>query len=379
MRKIRLQFSGCLLPILLVSGQEAGENSDAALAAKVQQLASQGQEITWKTDPTLKTLGQEVLSLLGNRETDRFREAVGFSDEEINKLLSPGSTPEQIEEQIEDFHQVWQEVNERIAELFTLADKLKLPKNEDFFQFQDAKMGRSLVPPWGETVVGEEIEIRFKLSEAAIQELGESYQGEYALALQAIIRGDQGWKLVAGLSWQDFPNTILGAEATAQYWEEREEAYLRRHGTLMPGSKGPEFTFFSLTGEEHSSKELEGKVVVLEFWASWCGACQAPMAKMQTFVDKNPEWKDKVEVLALSLDNTINQASEHLEKKGWHSTRNVWGGEGAFGSNAPSVYKVRGIPTTYIMDAAGKIVEAGHPASMDIPGIVNELLAATTE
>ena len=373
MRRIRLLFSGCLLPILLVSGQEAGENSDAALAAKVQQLASQGQEITWKTDPTLKTFGQEVLSLLGNRETDRFWEAVKFSEEEAAKLFSPDLTPNQIEGSQQ---KIGQRLNERIAKLFTLADKLKLPKNEDSFQFQDAKVGTSNVTPQTEIVVGIEVEIRFKLSEAAIQELGESYQGEYALALHMIIRGDQGWKLPQGLRWQDFPNTILGAEATVQF---REEAYLRQHVTLMPGAKGPEFTFFSLTGEEHSSKELEGKVVVLEFWASWCGPCQEPMAKMQTYVDKNPEWKDKVEVLALSLDNTTKQASEHLEKKGWHSTRNVWGGVGAFESNAPSVYKVRGIPTTYIMDAAGKIVKAGHPVTMDIPGIVNELLAATTE
>ena len=49
--------------------------------------------------------------------------------------------------------------------------------------------------------------------------------------------------------------------------------------------------------------------------------------------------------------------------------------QGGFKAKAPQAFAVRGIPAVFVLDRQGKIVAQGHPAAMDLPEIVNGLLA----
>ena len=142
------------------------------------------------------------------------------------------------------------------------------------------------------------------------------------------------------------------------------------------GNEAPDVEFVRLdNGEKQKISSFRGKVVVLDFWASWCGPCQAPMAKMQTYRESHPDWGDKVELIALSIDNTKEAAVDHLASKGWDKTTNVWAGDGGFRASAPTEYGVRGIPTVYVLDTEGKVAATGHPNSISVPDTVDKLLS----
>jgi thiol-disulfide isomerase/thioredoxin len=137
---------------------------------------------------------------------------------------------------------------------------------------------------------------------------------------------------------------------------------------LLPkGAKAPDIELIWLAnGTSERLSDYAGKIVVLEFWATWCGPCQPKMADLQSYSTKYPDWRDKVVLIAASVDDNKDLAIKHLKAKGWDQTHNVW-----VGIAAKKAYQVNAIPTAYVIDRQGTIVAAGH---LDIPEIVNHEL-----
>lgn len=135
------------------------------------------------------------------------------------------------------------------------------------------------------------------------------------------------------------------------------------------GDVAPDFEMLDIaTSKTIRLSDFKGKVVLVDFWATWCGPCQGPMATNQDILRKyGEEWKDKVVILALSIDDELETVKAHLDKNKWHLTKNAWALPGPKGSTeagwqapATRLYGITGIPTLILIGSDGVIKSRGH-------------------
>ena len=123
---------------------------------------------------------------------------------------------------------------------------------------------------------------------------------------------------------------------------------------LAPGKEAPDFEEKMADGTTMKLSDLRGQVVLLDFWASWCGPCR----RENPFVVKLYEkYKDQgFTVMSVSLDKDRAKWLEAIErdKLSWPhhvSDLNYWS------SKAAKLYGVSGIPFTVLIDQEGKIIK----------------------
>ncbi|MEB8330169.1 TlpA disulfide reductase family protein [Flavobacteriaceae bacterium KMM 6897] len=100
-------------------------------------------------------------------------------------------------------------------------------------------------------------------------------------------------------------------------------------------------------GNTKSLAELKGKVIFMNFWATWCPPCIAEMPS----IDKlHKEMGDEVVFVMLSLDKDFQKAKDFDKRKGYDLP--IY----ALGSNLPTMYQSSSIPTTFVIDSKGYLV-----------------------
>jgi len=109
----------------------------------------------------------------------------------------------------------------------------------------------------------------------------------------------------------------------------------------------PEFALKNLKDETVSLKQQQGQVVLLNFWATWCGPCKLEMPHLQKFYDK---YKEKgLVVLAVSTDKAQKAVPPFIEEHKY--TFPVLYSDGTVESS----YSVYGVPIVYLVDRQGAI------------------------
>ncbi len=131
------------------------------------------------------------------------------------------------------------------------------------------------------------------------------------------------------------------------------------------------------TGEKVKLSDYKGKVLFVEFWATWCGPCQSPTAKLCEVASKRKDdWADKAAILCVSIDDKKENVISHVNGRGWLGVRHLWceEGEPGFKSAGAKAYGINGVPTALLIDKSGAIVWRGHPGTIDIETKLDELL-----
>lgn len=132
---------------------------------------------------------------------------------------------------------------------------------------------------------------------------------------------------------------------------------VERPKLLAAGTPAPEFIVDRLDGGKVRLSEYRGKVVVLDFWSTWCGPCQAAMPALER-LHKNVKDQDTV-VLAVCVWDTRAAFERWVpENRAKYTMNFVFDPAGRDNGNsiATARYNVTGIPTTYVIDREGKVV-----------------------
>lgn len=133
-----------------------------------------------------------------------------------------------------------------------------------------------------------------------------------------------------------------------------------------------DFTLKNIEGKEIKLSDYKGKIVVLDFWATWCGPCKASFPKMQDLVTK---YKGK-NVEFLFVNTWENGKEDEIFKKvTTYITDKKFDFNVIFDSKQEVVtnYKIEGIPTRIVIDKNGNILTYDH-SNTDIAAVIEEQL-----
>lgn len=124
---------------------------------------------------------------------------------------------------------------------------------------------------------------------------------------------------------------------------------LEQHVTV-PGDAAPDFQILTTRGRTISPQNFPGKVLVLNFWASWCPPCIEEAPSLNAFADQMSS--KGVTVLGVSIDRNENSYKKFLQKYGVN-----YDTADDPDANVSTSYGTFQIPETYIIDKSGKVVE----------------------
>lgn len=172
------------------------------------------------------------------------------------------------------------------------------------------------------------------------------------LYLQVFDQDEKGIELVKQLK-TDYPDTQPGKNADEildQVKAQGEAKKIRK--SLVDGAKFPDFDEKDVEGKPLSVSSYKGKVVLVDFWATWCPPCMGELPNVQKAYETHH--KDGFEIVGISLDQDEKKLKNFLKEKNmtWQQYCDFKG----WGNKLAAKYGVQSIPATYLLDREGKII-----------------------
>jgi len=139
-------------------------------------------------------------------------------------------------------------------------------------------------------------------------------------------------------------------------WERAQQAKIEK----FVGKKAPDVVIRTLDGTEWRLADQCGKVVVMDFWAMWCGPCVGAMPEMKKLYEKYKSYRDFV-MVGVSLDEEKGELVKFCEENGidWPQ---LFEADKGWDNSVARAFEVDGIPSVWVIDKEGIV------AGMDLRG-----------
>ena len=148
--------------------------------------------------------------------------------------------------------------------------------------------------------------------------------------------------------------------------------YSLRAAELTLGKPAPDFTLKDIDGETVSLKDFRGKVVLLDFWATWCGPCIGELPELKALYEKH---KHNPDFTLISISSDVNDETVAKfvanNEMPWIHIRET--------EEMQAKFSVIGIPHYRVIDKNGLIREDNLCVSIQLNAVISSLLAEAPE
>ena len=162
---------------------------------------------------------------------------------------------------------------------------------------------------------------------------------------------------IAGESWEITEIAADGSSITIDVSEEKVDPKV----ALRPGTKAPNFSAETLTGNEISLESLQGKYVMIDFWGTWCGPCIDALPVLKEAYETYGG--EDFEIVGVANELNLERFEDFVERENlkWPQIPEIY----EENNDIQELYSVNSYPTYYLVDQEGVIVEYGMALSAD--------------
>lgn len=144
---------------------------------------------------------------------------------------------------------------------------------------------------------------------------------------------------------------------------------LNRDRAQVLSGPAPDFTLTTFDGEQVTLSDLQGKPVIINFWASWCVECDKEMTLLEQIHQK---YDGEVVMLGIAYSDVEPKARDYLAQYGI----TYLAGQD-LGSRISDAYRIKGVPETFFIDREGNVhyLKIGPIEQPELEGVIRQLLS----
>ena len=222
----------------------------------------------------------------------------------------------------------------------------------------------------------EKVKIRVTEIERLLRDLPDSatdVETKSRALLKDFPKRDEPYQLLVAVM-QNSPPEKAAALAKEISESEAPEEIKKQAGALLKTTdalgKPVNIQYTALDGREVDTAKLKGKVVLIDFWATWCGPCVAEVPNVKAAYEKLHE--KGFEIVGISFDQDKDSLEQFIKKESmaWPQFFDGKGWENKFGQE----FGIRGIPTMWLIDKEGKLrdLNARDGLELKVKGLLSE-------